>query len=196
MFRLLWLTFFGASRMTSETARHIHESPPSMTGVLVALAALSAIGGFITIPHYLEPLLPAPIIRPGLEHLERTLMIVSVAFALAGLLGAWILFSGGAGPAQRLAVRFAPLHRLLSAKYYVDEAYDRLIGRPLYWISERVFLHFGDQKFLDGGLNGMAAWAQRSSAAMARLQNGSLHRYALLVVAGAIASLAWSWRHG
>ncbi|MEO8509055.1 MAG: NADH-quinone oxidoreductase subunit L [Betaproteobacteria bacterium] len=40
MFRLLWLTFFGASRMTPEVEHHVHESPWSMTGVLVVLAVL------------------------------------------------------------------------------------------------------------------------------------------------------------
>src|SRR6185369_9182944 len=47
MFRLLWLAFFGASRIDAETARHVHESPASMTGVLVVLAIGSAIGGFV-----------------------------------------------------------------------------------------------------------------------------------------------------
>src|SRR4029434_3368720 len=60
MFRLLWLTFLGRSRMTHEVEHHVHESPVSMTGVLVVLAVLSAIGGFLSIPHYLEPLLPMP----------------------------------------------------------------------------------------------------------------------------------------
>ena len=39
MFRLLWLTFFGRSRMTPEVEHHVHESPLSMTGVLMLLAA-------------------------------------------------------------------------------------------------------------------------------------------------------------
>src|SRR4029434_9620739 len=50
MFRLLWLTFFGRSRMTPEVEHHVHESPLSMTGVLVLLAALSALGGFLPLP--------------------------------------------------------------------------------------------------------------------------------------------------
>ena len=40
MTRLLWLTFFGASRMSHEVEHHVHESPLSMTGVLVVLALL------------------------------------------------------------------------------------------------------------------------------------------------------------
>ncbi len=60
MFRLLWLTFMGASRMDHEVEHHVHESPFSMTGVLMVLAALAAVGGFIPIPHFLEPIAPLP----------------------------------------------------------------------------------------------------------------------------------------
>ena len=196
MFRLLWLTFFGASRMTAETEHHVHESPPSMTGILVVLAVLSAIGGFVSIPHYLAPMLPAADVAPELKHLESTLIIVSVALAFAGLIGAALMFGGNGGRAARLQHQLGGLHRLLSGKYYVDEAYDRLITRPLYWISDRVFLQTGDRKVLDGTLNGMAALAQRTAGLMGRVQNGSLHLYALLVVVGIVASIAWSWRHG
>ena len=196
MFRLLWLTFFGAPRMSAETEHHVHESPPSMTGVLIVLAVLSAIGGFVSIPQYLEPLLPVPEALPELEHLETSLVIVSVALALAGLIGAALLYGGNAERADRLQRKFPGLHRVLSGKYYVDEAYDRLIARPLYWISDRVFLRLGDQKLLDGTLNGIAALGQRTAAMLGRVQNGSLHLYALLVVAGIVASVAWSWRHG
>ena len=196
MFRLLWLTFFGATRMAPDTARHVHESPVAMTGVLVILAVLSAIGGFLSVPHYLEPLLPLPSVVPELEHLETTLVFISVALAMGGLIGAVFLYGGNGERAARLASNFPLLHRVLFGKYFVDEAYDRLITRPLYWISDRVFLRLGDQRILDGSLNGLAALGQRGAALLSRIQTGSLHLYALLVVAGIVASLAWSWRHG
>ena len=195
MFRLLWLTFFGAPRMSAETAHHVHESPPSMTGVLIVLAVLSAVGGFLSIPHYLEPLLPAPVAVPELEHLETPLVYVSVALALVGLLAAAFLFGGKAARAERLRRKFPVLHRVLSGKYFVDEAYDALIARPLFWISDRVFLRIGDRKILDGALNGLAALGQRTAGVLGKVQNGSLHWYALLVVVGIVASLALGWRH-
>jgi NADH:ubiquinone oxidoreductase subunit 5 (subunit L)/multisubunit Na+/H+ antiporter MnhA subunit len=70
MFRLLWLTFLTPSRMDEKTAHHVHESPFSMTGVLIVLAVLSAVGGFVHLPHYLEPLMPLPATDHALEHLE------------------------------------------------------------------------------------------------------------------------------
>src|SRR5450631_2335673 len=140
MFRLLWLTFFGCSRMTPETEHHVHESPASMTSVLIVLAILSAVGGFLALPHFLSSLLPLPGVVPGLEHFETPLVIVSIALAFGGLAAAAYLFAGNADRAERLRRRFPTLHRLLCGKYYVDEAYDWLIARPLYWISDRVFL--------------------------------------------------------
>jgi len=195
MFRLLWLTFFGSSRMTPETERHVHESPASMTGVLIVLAILSAIGGFLPLPHFLTPLLPLPEVVPTLEHFETPLVIVSIAIAFAGLAAAAYLFHGDAGRAEELRRRFPRLHRVLSGKYFVDEAYDWLIARPLYWISNRVFLKLGDQKLFDGSLHGLAALGRRSAGGLSRVQDGNLHRYALLVLLGIIAALAWSW-HG
>ena len=49
-----------ARAWTPEVEHHVHESPLSMTGVLVLLALLSAVGGFIALPHFLEPQLPLP----------------------------------------------------------------------------------------------------------------------------------------
>jgi NADH-quinone oxidoreductase subunit L len=196
MFRLLWLTFFGASRMTAEVEHHVHESPPSMTGVLVILAVLSALGGFVSIPHFLAPLLPSPTVPAELEHLEHTLIFVSVALAVIGLLGAAFFFGGKAERAERLQRGFAGLHKLLFGKYFIDELYDRVLGRPLLWISENVFLRLGDKTILDGSLNGMAALGQRTAGMLGRVQTGSLHLYAWLVVVGIVVSVAWSWRHG
>jgi NADH-quinone oxidoreductase subunit L len=196
MFRLLWLTFFGASRMDPKTEQHVHESPRSMTGVLIVLAALSALGGFLPLPHFLEAQLPLPEVKPGYASFETPLVFVSVALALAGLAGAAFFFGHAAERADKLRHRFPALHRLLQGKYFVDEAYDRLIGRPLYWISDRVFLRLGDQKLLDGSLNGLAALGRRTAGVLGRVETGNLHLYALLVVAGALAALAWGWRHG
>ena len=38
MFRLLWLVFLTPSRMEAKVEHHVHESPLSMTGVLMVLA--------------------------------------------------------------------------------------------------------------------------------------------------------------
>ncbi|RYD80950.1 MAG: NADH-quinone oxidoreductase subunit L, partial [Sphingobacteriales bacterium] len=53
MFRLLFLTFYGEFRGTDDQKHHLHESPATMTIPLIALAVLSAVGGFIGLPPFL-----------------------------------------------------------------------------------------------------------------------------------------------
>ena len=196
MFRLLWLTFLTPSRMSHEAEHHVHESPVSMTGVLVVLAVLSAVGGFVHLPHFLEPLLPMPTANHALEHHETSLIVLSVVLALVGLAAAVFVYRGGLARAEALAARFPRLHRLLSGKYYVDEIYEALIHRPLLWLSRNVFLGLGDRLVIDGTLNGLAALAQRAAVRLSRVETGSLQLYVLFAVAGAVACLAWMWRHG
>jgi NADH-quinone oxidoreductase subunit L len=195
MFRLLWLTFFGTPRMDEKTAHHIHESPWSMTGVLVVLAVLSTVGGFFSIPHFLEGMLPLPAVQPELHHYEKPLIALSVVIALAGLGGAAYFFARDGERASRVREAFGPVHRLLSGKYYIDELYGALLGRPIQWISDRIFLRVGDRVLLDGTLDGMASTARGAAGLLARIQTGNLHFYALLVFAGLAAVLLWSWSH-
>jgi len=196
MFRLLWLTFFGSPRMDEEVAHHIHESPWSMTGVLVVLALLAAFGGFFSIPHFLEPLLPLPLIRPEAQSFHGPLVWIATGLGVGGLLLAAYFYANDGERAARLKPKFERIHKLLSGKYYIDELYEAVLGRPLNWISEKVFLRIGDRFLIDGSLDGLAALAQRSAKGLARLQTGNLHLYTFLVLAGLVGALLWSWRNG
>ena len=195
MTRLLWLTFFGASRMSHEVEHHVHESPLSMTGVLVVLALLSAVGGYLAIPHFLEPMIPLPKVVESLEHYEHTLLYVSVAIAFSGVGLAIFMYGGPASRSEGVARASGPLYGLLSGKYFVDELYATVIVRPLAWVSEHVLLKVGDRLLLDGTLNGLAGLVQRSAGMLGRVQSGSLQLYALLVMIGMVGALLWSWRH-
>ena len=196
MFRLLWLTFLGKPRMSREAEHHVHESPPSMTGVLLVLAALSTMGGFLSIPHFLETLLPIPAVAQGMEPFHYAVVGASIAIAAAGLAGAWWFFGGTAERAERVRQAFPGVHRVLSGKYYVDEAYEALIHKPLLWVSERVFLGLGDRTLFDGTLHALAAMSRGTAAVLARLQTGNLHFYAFLVLAGIAGALYLGLRHG
>jgi NADH-quinone oxidoreductase subunit L len=193
MFRLLWLTFFGASRMSPEVEHHVHESPWVMTGVLVLLAALSAVGGFIAVPHFLEPLMPLPPAHESLHHFETPLLVLSVLLALAGLLAARYVYGAPPARAQALRERWPALHRVLAHKYYIDELYEAVIGRPLVWISDVVFLRFSDRGVLDGTLNGLGWIGRGCGGLLSRLQTGSLNLYLWFVMVGLVGAVLWSW---
>ncbi len=53
MFRAYYLTFHGEFRGTPETEKAVHESPLNMTLPLIVLAALTVVGGFINLPHFI-----------------------------------------------------------------------------------------------------------------------------------------------
>jgi NADH-quinone oxidoreductase subunit L len=196
MTRLLWLVFFGAPRMAAETAAHIHESPRSMTGVLALLALLSIVGGYLGIPHLLEPVVPLPAVQPARAPLEHTLLYLSVALAVGGVAAALALYARAPGRVQAIRSALRPVPALLEGKYFVDELYDRLLARPLVWLAERGLQGVGDRLLLDGTLNGLGALALRGAGWLGRVQNGSLQFYALLVLAGVVGVLGWGWRHG
>jgi NADH-quinone oxidoreductase subunit L len=196
MFRLLWLTFLTPSRLSHDAEHHVHESPFSMTGVLIVLAVLSAIGGFFQLPHFLEPLLPIPAVVESLEPYEHTLVLVAVAVALLGLAAATFMYRRGLARGEALAARFPRLHRVLGGKYYIDELYQAVLDRPLHWISERVFLGLGDRLLLDGSLHGLAALTRRAAGRLSRVETGQLQWYVAMAVIGMVGCLLWVWRHG
>jgi NADH-quinone oxidoreductase subunit L len=195
MFRLLWLAFLTPSRMARDVEAHVHESPLSMTGVLVLLAALSAVGGFIAVPHFLEPQLALPPLHGSLHAAEQPLLWISVALALAGLALAAALYAGRGERAQRLAAALATPHRWLLGKYYVDELYERVLGAPLVWLSDRVLLRVSDRLLIDGALHGATAIGRLGAALLGRLQTGSLQVYAWFVLIGIAGALWWGVRH-
>src|SRR5215510_14323851 len=99
MFRLIFMTFFGESRVDHHTEHHIHESPRSMTVPLIILAIGSVVAGYIGFPawlgggsafeHFLEPVFEPLPIPHGPEgeygHMaEAGMAAVSVAVALMG----------------------------------------------------------------------------------------------------------------
>jgi NADH-quinone oxidoreductase subunit L len=70
MFRLVFLTFFGAPRF-DEHKVHVHESPKNMTVPLIVLAFLSIFGGWFAAPHLIG----------GIDHFEEFLHPVFSAYA-------------------------------------------------------------------------------------------------------------------
>ena len=114
IFRAVFLTFLGESRVPAKLAPHVHEAPPSMAGVLAVLALGAALIGFIGLPKVLVELLGvaapfhdflAPVLPPlaGEHHAVATellLMAVAVLAAFAGIGLAWSRFGRGAGTAH------------------------------------------------------------------------------------------------
>jgi NADH-quinone oxidoreductase subunit L len=180
MFRLVFMTFFGESRVEHDVEHHIHESPSSMTVPLIILALLSVVGGWIGWPEslggsdhfakFLDPVIArhAEVIAAVPEATQRAteygLMAVSVAAGLIGIFLAWILYLRRPSVPRTLAERFGGLYRLIFNKYYVDQIYDALFVNRSKDLA--VTLGAFDRGVIDGlGVNG-AGWVARASSSV------------------------------
>jgi len=140
MFRLVFMTFFGESRVSHEVEHHLHESPSSMTWPLMILAFLSIVGGWIGWPealggsdhfaHFLDPVISrhaevvAAVPEATSRGTEYALMIGSVLVALFGIWLAYEFYLKRTELPNRVEASCGGLYRLLVGKYYVDEIYD------------------------------------------------------------------------
>ena len=200
IFRLIYLTFYGKERAELPAGRHIHESPPVMTAPLAVLAVFSILAGYAGLPvlfgeranlfgRFLEG-----IFRPEAHHAvastEIVLILAATASAFAGIVLAFVFYRRSPHIPDRLAGRFPGLCRLLVGKYYVDEAYDAAVVRPLVRGSEWVYRHF-DLGVVDGALNGTAAATRSAGRGLSLLQSGLVRDYALAFLLGAILFLGF-----
>ncbi|MCX5914329.1 MAG: NADH-quinone oxidoreductase subunit L [Deltaproteobacteria bacterium] len=201
MFRVVFLTFHGKSRVDHGVAHHLHESPGIMTVPLIILAILSVIGGFIGFPvmeggnkfaEFLAPVFAPPAGFPkaaeAVHHavsFEVTMMIVSLVIAGLGILLAYRLYIKNPALPDRLAERYKAPYNALVNKYWVDEIYHGFLVGPLIRLS--VFLwRFFDDLIVDGIVNGVAALFRGGSEVFKRLQTGNVQNYALSILIGIV----------
>src|SRR5512147_776421 len=196
-FRLIYLTFYGKSRLDHEVEHHVHESPKVMTIPLMILAFFSLTIGFIGMPviehgnifgEYLAPLFPHA--EHAAEHegkaAELLAMVVSVAIAVAG----WRLASGwyktGTDWPDRAANRFKGAYNLLLNKYKVDEIYNAIFVNGLVHKMAKFLHSVGDVKIIDGFINGLASAIGSTSEGGKKLQSGYVQQYAFTMGLGLV----------
>jgi NADH-quinone oxidoreductase subunit L len=207
MFRLIFMTFHGASRLEPDKAHHVHESPPIMGIPLIVLAGLSIIGGWIGLPNwllwgdafkrFLAPIVERPLHGPlgepmvmlDVERFSTSMGLSAIALA-AGLIGiflAWMLYIQRPELPDRIAERLRGVRELLWHKYYIDELYDHLISRPLFWASTNLLNQGIDQTVIDGFVDGTGATVEGSGEAARKIETGNVQHYAFVYLIGVVA---------
>jgi NADH-quinone oxidoreductase subunit L len=205
IFRLIFMTFHGEERVETEKKRHLHESPSVMVFPLIILAFFSAAAGLIGIPlkgwdlveNFLSPVfhpagsgIPLQEVYHMTPGLEISLMILSLALSLAGILIAYQFYAQKTSLPERMRERFSFLYQLLYHKFYVDEFYDAAVVRPLK--KTALFLWKGfDMLVIDGLVNWIAGFVRMQSENCRQIQTGYIRNYALSLLIGCVCILAY-----
>jgi NADH-quinone oxidoreductase subunit L len=203
MFRLLFLTFFGAERF-DEHHVHVHESPRNMLAPLVVLAILAVGGGWMAAPrlwggvNYFEQYL-APVFSTasatapaaaessgGASELLQALLGAPVIAGLAGFFFAWWFYIRSPETPKKLAASLSVFYKLLSGKYFIDELYAAAVVRPLVWISDKALWRVVDEGVIDGTVNGVARVSQETGDRLRYASTGNVRSYAAWILMGVV----------
>lgn len=186
MFRLIFVAFFGDSRLENEP----HESPPTMTIPLVILAVFSVVAGFAGAP-FLEKAFWSFVYYGHSHHPVPDLfvMIISNVVALSGILLAWLIYYKKVISAGTIKQRFMPIYKLLENKYYIDEIYQWFFDKVVLLISTA--FNWSDRNLVDGVAHSISGGLRKSGAMLRFIQTGRLQNYALVLFMAVILIVLW-----
>ncbi len=196
-FRLIYLTFYGKSRLDHEVAHHVHESPKVMTVPLMILAFFSATIGFIGMPIVTHGNIFGEFLAPLFPHAEHAAaeeghsaeiwaMVISVVIAAAGWRLAHGWYRKQTDWPERSAAKFKGVYTLLLNKYKVDELYNYVFVDGLVHKLAKVLHGVGDVRIIDGFINGLAGAIGDTSQQGKKLQTGFVQQYAFTMGLGLV----------
>jgi len=202
MARLFTLAFFGEPR-DPHAFEHAHESPRTMILPLSVLAAgallavflgwPAAFGGSFRIEHLLEPALRFGQTAPAeaAHHAGHPVLLatISTVLALGSAAFGYYTYRGGLAVAEARAARFPALHRIVLAKYYVDEGLEATLYAFIRWLGNLLWKLI-DVILIDGlGVNAPGVMTGLAGDFTALFQTGRVRSYTLGMALGVLALL-------
>jgi NADH-quinone oxidoreductase subunit L len=175
-FRLLFLAFYGRSRVSPELEVRIQQPPPSMVAAMMILAFLCIIGGWFALPLlwgerntfalFLAPVLGGVELEPSVIQLsapalfkEYLLMLAPLVAAAIGIWLAYRIYLKRPKLREKIAADWPRLYRLLVHNFYMEEFCEALFVNRLKDLS--IALGFVDDQLIDGiAINGSARLAR------------------------------------
>ncbi len=212
MFRVIFMTFggeyrggdvnHGAHSSHDEHDSHAgpHESPLVMLFPMGVLALLAVVAGwsfwtggaakFLGEGEY-AGLHPAHWHPHGFFDLfskvgEEPLPLIALIVALAGISLAYAMYSRKWISAEKIGQVFAPIYKLLSRKYYMDELYEQVIVKRV--LVNGIFLQVQrfDTYVVDGIVNGVGKVTVTASGILRKVQTGQVQGYGLAIALGIV----------
>jgi NADH-quinone oxidoreductase subunit L len=114
---------------------------------------------------------------------------VSVAGAVLGIVFALGLYKNLAR-AEKLKQTFAPIHKLLENKWYVDELYEMVFIKPIRMLCNFLWKKF-DVAVIDRVVLSFGHLSSWTGQTVRMVQTGSLQVYAVVLVIGLLASVGY-----
>ncbi len=196
MFRLIFLTFFGKSRVPDEY--HPHESPAVMVTPMWILAALSIAGGLvgletahgIPMKNFLSSTLgfpPAAVVETN----DNLLMIISVLMGIGGIFLAWLMYIAKPSLPAKLANSVKVLYSGCKNLWWVDQIYNFLFVKPLWWVSHNFLWKVVDVKLIDASVDDVGFLSAFTGKTFRLLQNGFINSYVTWASLGVVVMLGW-----
>lgn len=209
IFRALFLTFHGPSRLSADLLKQVHESPWVILIPLIALAIPSIIAGgilvgpmlfahprmlgnsiFVLPQHDVLGLLSSD--YHGAAHMALNAgLSLPVWLALAGIVTAWLFSLRYTALAEKLKKQFSWTYEIIVSKYGFDDFNQivfvrgtRMIGEFFYRISDLILI---DGIFVNGSGKAIA-WLSRISR---HLQSGYIYHYTLAMITGLLVFMGW-----
>jgi len=185
-FRLVFVTFWGPSRVDKKHAKHVHEPSNTMTFPLIVLAVLSIAAGYVGIPEFLEPVF-AHGEAAATHHGDAgtVIMIIATLMGLTGIAGAYYVYVLNPQLPDRFANRWKTLYEGSLNKWYVDEAYDRAFVQPTFALAADMWKRI-DVSVIDGAVNGIARGVAWGGWLLRLVQSGQTQHYALAMALGMV----------
>ncbi len=200
--RLMFMTFHGKPRASSEVMSHVHESPQVMLVPLYILALGALAAGFLFKGYFIghdemkfwgESLFRGPEnkIVEELHNVPGWVVWSPFVAMVLGFALSWMFYIKDTTLPTRLANMHQPLYQFLLNKWYFDEIYDFLLVRPTMWLG-RFLWKKGDGWFIDGlGPDGISARVLDVTNRIVRLQTGFVYHYAFAMLIGVAALVTY-----
>ena len=185
-FRLVFVTFWGESRVDPHHAGHVHEPSPTMTVPLLILAVLSIVTGYVGIPGFLEPVFLGSEGHHG--GAAAGIMIAATALGLGGIAMAYLFYVASPDLPNRLARQWQHLYQWSLNKWYVDDVYDQMVVCPTFRLANTLWARM-DVGVIDAAVNGVARGVAWWGWFMRLVQSGQTQHYALGMTLGAVVIL-------
>ena len=200
--RLLFMTFHGASRADEKTLAHVHESPKIMIIPLFILSIGACFSGYLGFENFVGQNSPQ-FWDVSLFTLDRHSALQSaynvplwvkylpVMVAVFGIGLAFLFYIVMPTLPGLVSSKFNNIYTFVYHKWYFDELYNKIFVRPIFFCGKALW-KIGDGVLIDGlGPDGISNIVRQLSKQISKIQSGYLYHYAFIMLIGLVSIITW-----